>query len=188
MNDKKLDKATEKELKKEEKKKSQLEIDKLKSEIKELEEKLLRNQAELQNFKRRKEDELETIKKYSNEDMVKELLPLIDNFERAIKMDDDNLEDEVSKFLEGFKMIFCSLTGVLNQFNIKEIETKDQYFNPHYHEAIMTDNDIDKPDEIILEVLQKGYMLNDRVIRPTMVKVNINNEENKKEKENDENE
>lgn len=179
-----------KEKKKEIKKNKDKEIEMLKEKIKELEEKLLRNQAELQNYRRRKEEETEKLIKYSNEVLIKELLPVLDNFERAIDMDDDNLEDEVSRFLEGFKMIYASFNKILSEFEVKEIESLGQKFDPYYHQALLTDTIKDKEDEIILEVLQKGYMFKDKVIRPTMVKVNINkeneNKEDEKESENNE--
>ena len=94
----------EQEEKQEEIKNSEIEL--LGNRIKELEEKLVRNQAELINYKRRKDDEVSRMLKYSQEDIILEILPIIDNFERAIKLDDNNLEDELSKFLNGFKMIF----------------------------------------------------------------------------------
>ena len=175
-NEKKEIKKEEKETKKD---KKEEEIENLKNEIldlknknSELEDKLIRNNAELINFKRRKEEETSRLLKYSNEDLVKEILPIIDNFERAINMDDDNLEDEVSKFLEGFKIIYGGLTDVLQKFEIKVINPVDVEFDPTYHQAVLTDNVEDKEDNIILEVLQKGYMLKDKVIRPAMVKVN----------------
>ena len=140
--------------------------------IAELEEKLLRNQAELINFKRRKEEEVSKLLEYSNLELIREILPILDNFERAIKMDDDDLTDEVSRFLEGFKMIYSEFRRILNDFGVTEIEALDQLFDPTYHEAVMTDENKDKESGIVLEVLQKGYKLKDRVIRPAMVKVN----------------
>jgi molecular chaperone GrpE len=163
--------------------KKKKDIDILTERIQDLEERLLRNQAELQNYKRRKEEEISRILKYSNEDFVRELLEIIDNFERAIYMDDDNLDDEVSRFLEGFKMIYGSLNNLLNEFEVKEIEALGKPFDPQYHQALLTDNDETEENEMILEVLQKGYMLKDKVIRPAMVKVNIIH---KKESENNE--
>jgi molecular chaperone GrpE len=150
-------------------------IDELKlltDKIAELEEKLLRNQAELINFKRRKEEEVSKLLEYSNLELIREILPILDNFERAIKMDDDDLTDEVSRFLEGFKMIYSEFRRILNDFGVTEIEALDQLFDPTYHEAVMTDENKDKESGIVLEVLQKGYKLKDRVIRPAMVKVN----------------
>ena len=137
----------------------------------ELEEKSLRNQAELINYRKRKEEETARLMKYSNESLVKEVLPILDNFERAIDMDDDNLEDEVSKFLQGFKMIYCNLVNILNQYEVKEIESLNQTFDPTYHQAVMTEKREGVEPGVVIEVLQKGYMLKDKVIRPTMVKV-----------------
>jgi len=153
-------------------KKLQEEITKLKNELQEKDDKLLRNNAELVNFKRRKEQELSTMLKYANEDFVIELLPVIDNFERAIKLDDNDLSDEVSKFLSGFKMIFGNLNSILGKFEIKEIEALGVEFNPNFHQAVLMEHDENKPSGVVLEVLQKGYMYKDKVIRPAMVKVN----------------
>src|SRR5699024_9601845 len=100
----------------------------------ELEEKSLRDRAELINYRKRKEEETARLMKYSNESLVKEVLPILDNFERAIDMDDDNLQDEVSKFLQGFKMVYCNLVGILNQYEVKEIESLNQPFDPRSEE------------------------------------------------------
>ena len=137
-----------------------------------LQEALLRNQAELQNYKRRKEEESEKVLKYKNEDLIKELLTVVDNFERAIQMDDNDLSDEVSKFLAGFKLIYTATVGILNKFEVKEIAAEGLEFDPEYHHAVLTEHDENKPAGVILEVLQKGYTYKDRVVRPAMVKVN----------------
>ena len=115
--------------------------------------------------------------KYSNLDMASELLIVVDDLERAIKIDDDVLDDELSKFLSGFKMIYTRLINILNNFEIKEIEALGKEFDPRYHQAVLTDNVSDKDNNIILDVLQKGYMYKDKVIRPAMVKVNIKGED-----------
>jgi len=137
-----------------------------------LKETLLRNQAELQNYKRRSQEELDRILKYKNEDILKEFLPVIDNFERAIKMDDNDLSDEVSKFLVGFKIIYSNTLNMLNKFEVKEVPAEGCEFDPTYHQAVLTEHDETKPSGVVLEVLQKGYIYKDRVIRPAMVKVN----------------
>lgn len=139
--------------------------------ISELEDKLLREKAELINYRKRKEEETERLLKYSSEDIAKSLLPIVDNFERAINMDDDNLEDEVSKFLSGFKMIYCNFVSVLEKNGIKAIDEANVAFDPSFHQAIMTEKREGVEPEMILEVLQKGYLLKDKVIRPAMVKV-----------------
>lgn len=150
--------------------KKQIEI--LNQKLTSMQEALLRNQAELQNYKRRKEEESEKVLKYKNEDLIKELLTVVDNFERAISMDDNDLSDEVSKFLAGFKLIYTTTVGILNKFEVKEISAEGIEFDPEYHHAVLTDHDESKPAGVVLEVLQKGYMYKDRVIRPAMVKVN----------------
>lgn len=151
---------------------SKKQIEVLNQKIGSMQEALLRNQAELQNYKRRKEEESEKVLKYKNEDLIKELLTVVDNFERAISMDDNDLSDEVSKFLAGFKLIYTTTIGILNKFEVKEITAEGIEFDPEYHHAVLTDHDESKPSGVVLEVLQKGYMYKDRVIRPAMVKVN----------------
>lgn len=146
-------------------------IEELAQKIKELEDKSLRDKAELINFRKRKEEETARLLKYSNESLVKELLPTLDNFERAINMDDDNLEDEVSKFLQGFKMLYCNLVNVLEHYEVKEIDSLNKPFDPTYHQAVMTEKREGVEPGVVIEVMQKGYMLKDKVIRPAMVKV-----------------
>ncbi len=148
------------------------EIMELNKKISSLQEALLRNQADLQNYKRRKDEEMEKILKYKNEDIIKEFLNTIDNFERAINMDDNDLSDEVSKFLAGFKLIYTNMVHILEKFDVKEIVADGVEFNPDFHHAVLTDHDENKPSGVVLEVLQKGYLYKDRVIRPAMVKVN----------------
>ena len=139
--------------------------------IKELEDSLLRSKAEFINYRKRLEEEQSRLLKYCNEDLIKETLPILDNFERAIKMDDTNLDDEVSKFLSGFKMIYCNLVNILKSNGVIEIDGNNKPFDPIYHEAIMTEKRDGVQSGMVLEVLQKGYILKDRVIRPAMVKV-----------------
>ena len=160
-----------KEEKKEEQEVKEEIVDNL-SKIKDLEEALLRSKAEVINYKRRKDEEVSRLLKYSEEEIILEFLPILDNFERAMKMDDDNLEDEVSKFLEGFKMVYTQIVNMLNHFEVKEIECLGQEFDPTYHQAVTTSKDETKNSGVILEVLLKGYMYKDKVIRPAMVRVN----------------
>lgn len=147
------------------------EEEKLQEKIKALEEECLKAKAEVINYKRRKDEEVSKLIKYSEENIIAGFLPILDNFERAINMDDDNLEDEVSKFLQGFKMIYCNLVGILEKYEVKEIESLNQPFDPTYHQAVMTEKREGVEPGVIIEVMQKGYMLKDKVIRPTMVKV-----------------
>lgn len=166
---------TPKEVKKEKKKKDHHNdelINKLELALTEEKAKSIRIQAEMMNFKKRKEDELASFLKYANSDLITDLLPIVDNFERAIKMDSEDPTDEISRFLEGFKMIYTNLLNVLNKCEVKEIAADGVEFDPKYHQAVLTEKDENKPSGVVLEVLQKGYMYKDKVIRPAMVKVN----------------
>jgi len=87
-------------------------------------------------------------------------------------MDDNDLSDEVSRFLSGFKMILASLTGLLDKFEVKEVDCLGLEFDPHIAEAVLTEHDENKPANVVLEVLKKGYKYKDKLIRPAMVKVN----------------
>lgn len=138
--------------------------------ISELNDKLLREKAEAINYRKRKDEEVSRLLKYKDEDLITEMLPIIDNFENAIKMDDTNLDDEVSKFLQGFKMIYGNLITVFEKYDIKPIDGVDKPFDPTYHQAVMTEK-CDKESGIVVDVLRKGYILKDKVIRPAMVKV-----------------
>lgn|SRR5574344_1146288 len=139
--------------------------------IKELEDSLLRSKAELVNYRKRKDEETLRMLKYSNEDLVKEILPTLDNFERAISLDDNNLNDELSKFLSGFKMIYCHLSTTLEHYEVKPIDGINKPFDPTYHQAVLTEKVEGIEPGIVVEVMQKGYLLKDKVIRPAMVKV-----------------
>lgn len=138
----------------------------------ELEEKYMRLQAEYLNFKTRTQTEVSRMLQYEGEDFIKEILNVKDNFERAVMMDDSDLSDEVSRFLSGFKMILGNLTALMDKYEVKEIECLGLEFDPHVAEAVLTDHDETKPENVVLEVLTKGYKYKDKVIRHAMVKVN----------------
>ena len=156
---------------KEEKNKYKEIIEKLKEENKRKDEEVLVAKADLINYRKRKDEEVVRMLKFCNEDLIKQMLPIMDNFERAIKLDDDNLEDEVSKFLEGFKMIYCSMQSIMNNFEVKQIDGANKPFDPVYHNAIMVEHKEGVEPGVVIEVLQKGYIYKDKVIRPAMVKV-----------------
>lgn len=137
--------------------------------ISELEDALLRSKAEFVNYRKRLDEETSRLLKYSNKDIALKILPTLDNFERAINMDDDKLNDEVSKFLSGFIMIYNSFIDVLKTEEIVEIDALGQSFNPELHQAIMTKQVEGMEPDMVASVLQKGYMLKDQVIRPAMV-------------------
>ena len=145
---------------------------KLAEENAKLNEKLLRVMAEMQNMKRRNDEEISKLCKYDGEKLITKILPIVDNFERAIMLDDRDLSDEVSKFLSGFKMIYTNLVSILNELEVKEIDCKGLEFDPNKMEAVLTDSNKELPSNVVLEVLQKGYTYKDKVIRVAMVKVN----------------
>ncbi len=147
-----------------------MEITLLNNKIKELEDKNLRMSAENINYRRRKDEEVSRMLKYSDEDIVVDLIEIIDNFERALKINSDN--EETKKYVEGINMIYMSLLNLLNKYDVKEIEALGCEFDPTYHNGVLTDTDETKEDNVVLDVMLKGYMLKDKVIRPAMVKVN----------------
>jgi molecular chaperone GrpE len=146
--------------------------DLLSNRIKELNEAVLRSQAELLNYKKRKDEETARILKYAEKDILEGFLPILDNFERAISMDDNNFGDETSKFLEGFRMVYNQTRALLEKFEVKEIDCLGKEFDPSYAQAVVVEKNEEKESGVVLEVLQKGYMYKDRVLRIAMVKVN----------------
>lgn len=165
----------------EEIKKLKEELDEKDKQITELNEKIRYHQAELINYRKRKEEEVTNRLKYANQDLIGELILILDNFERAIRLDDNDLSDELSKFLKGFKMMYATFDDVLKKYGLEEIEAEHKEFDPNTMDALMTDNDKDFKDGEVLEVLLKGYRLKDRVIRPASVRVNKLEEDNNKD-------
>ena len=147
------------------------EIVTLNNKIKELEEQVLYKDAELLNYKKRKDLEVSSMLKYANSDIILEMLSIVDDLERAIKLDDNILDDEVSKFLSGIKIIYSRLISILEKYEVKEIDALNKEFDPTYHQAVLTEKVEGVKPNIVVEVLQKGYMYKDKVIRHTMVKV-----------------
>ena len=128
--------------------------------------KYMRLMADFQNFKRRTEKEKSDIYAFANEKIISELLNVIDNFERAL------LHGAAGdSFAEGMNMIFKQLQGVLEKAGVKEIEALGLDFDPNFHNAVMTEDSTEYESGKVTEVLQKGYTLNSKVIRPSMVKV-----------------
>jgi len=141
------------------------ESDKVNQQIEDLNNKLMRLQADFINYKNRVEREKKNVYSYALEDIFSQLLPVLDNFERALSsMEKDN------SYYEGVKMIYDQMLDVLKKNGLKEIDCLDKPFDPNFHHAVISE-DSDKEEGTILEVFQKGYMLNDKVIRPSMVKV-----------------
>ena len=145
------------------------ELEKLKEEIKNSEDKYLRLYAEFENFKKRKNQEIALNNTYKSQKIITDILPSLDNLERALQVSSDN--EETKTLLKGVEMVYESLHNALKEEGVEVVETKG-IFDPNIHHAVMQDNVEDKESGEILEVFQKGYKLKDRVIRPAMVKVN----------------
>lgn len=144
-------------------------VKELESEVEKLKDSLLRQQAEFINYRKRIDDEKARIIKFCHEDIIEDILPTLDNFERAINMDDDNLEDEVSKFLSGFIMIYNNFIETLKKYGVEEIDCLNKKFDANVAQAVMTKKVEDTEADIVVSVLQKGYILKGKVIRPAMV-------------------
>lgn len=143
---------------------------KLEEEVKSSEDKYLRLYAEFENFKKRKNQEIETNNKYKSQKIISEILPSLDNLERALASTQEN--DENAGLLKGVQMVYEGLQNALSSEGVELIEPTGEEFDPNFHQAVMQDNDSEKEAGIVLETFQKGYKLKDRVIRPAMVKVN----------------
>lgn len=129
-----------------------------------LEIKYMRLMADFQNFRRRTEKEKSDIYQFANEGIVKELLDVVDNFERAF-----STETEDKGYEEGMKMIFKQLMACLERAGVVEIDCLGKEFDPNYHNAVMTEDSAEYDSGTVTKVLQKGYLLHDRVVRPAMV-------------------
>ena len=159
----------EKETKKEKKNKEKELIEALNLKVKELEDKNLRISAEMINTLRRKDEDNARVMKYANESLIEDILNVVDNFDRALNQN-SNSEDVVN-YQKGMKMIYDNLISILEKYEVKEIEALDKEFDPTYHQAVMTEKVDGKESNIVIEVLRKGYIYKDKVIRPAMVKV-----------------
>lgn len=139
--------------------------------IKELEDKILVMSADNVNYRKRKDEEVARLLKFCNEDIIKDLLPVADNFERALKLAEDKTDEEFVKFTEGYKMVYCSIQNILEKFDVKAIDGANKPFDPVYHNAVIMEAKEGVEPGMVIEVLQKGYLYKDKVIRPAMVKV-----------------
>ena len=147
--------------------KNNKELEKVRNELALEREKSMRIQAEMMNFRKRKEDEVANIRKYANEDLLLQLVSVMDNFERALNLEND----ENKEFLKGFQMIYTSIQNIIASSGVIEIDALNHEFDPNYHQAVLTEKRDNVESGIVIEVLQKGYMYKDKVLRPTMVKV-----------------
>ncbi len=144
-------------------------ITKLEEEIKELKHNLLKEKADLENTKKRLERERIIERKYVALSISKNLLPALDSFDLALmhKVTDEESE----KIFQGFKMIKEQLVKALEEEGVSEIDALDEEYDPNFHQAIITEKVENKEPNIVIEVIQKGYIFKDRLIRPAIVKI-----------------
>lgn len=131
-------------------------------------EKYVRLMAEFQNYKKRVAKEKNDIREYATEKLVMELLPVLDNFERALAA---SAEDDPAGYAKGMELIFTQMVTELQKSGLAEVEAEGQDFDPTKHNAVMTEENEEMESGKVSKVLQKGYALNDKVIRPSMVAV-----------------
>ena len=132
-----------------------------------LNDRYLRLMADFQNYKRRTSQEKADIYTYANEKIISELLPVMDDFERALSHE----TDASGSYTEGMGMIYKNLRSALERAGLSEVEALGEDFDPNFHNAVMTEAASSYESGKICEVIQKGYKLNNKVIRPSMVKV-----------------
>jgi molecular chaperone GrpE len=160
---------TEKE--KEDKKPEDLEAKLLEKEkeAKENYDRYLRLSAEIENFKKRVEKEKVESYKFANENLLKDLLPVLDNLERALEHGQE--AEKAKALLEGVDMVLKGFLSILEKYGVTRIEALGEEFDPNHHEAVMVQEDISRPPGVVISQLQKGYRLHDRLVRPAMVVV-----------------
>ena len=158
----KEEKDSKKGLKKKEKKK-----DKKDEQIEQLNDKVMRQMAEFENFRRRTEIEKSQMFATGAKSIVEKILPVVDNFERGLA----TVEEGADPFADGMLMIYKQLLTTLDEVGVKPIEAVGQEFNPDFHNAVMHVEDEEVGENIVVEEFQKGYMYNDTVVRHSMVKV-----------------
>ncbi len=152
------------------------ELQNLTEENKALTEKVKLIQADSINYRKRKDEETANAMKYANQDIIKDLLNVVDNLERALKSDNssenDGENEKIKKYQEGIRLIYENLMSILKGYGVTEINRVGEIFDPNQEQALITECVEDKDDEVVLEVLLKGYKLKERVIRPASVKIN----------------
>ena len=146
------------------------EIERLQQLANDNEEKYLRLYAEFENYKRRIQNENKINKTYQAQGVLTDILPTIDNIERALQIEGD--DDSFKSLQKGVQMVHESLLRALKDNGLEEIESEGQVFDPNVHQAVVQDDNPEYESGVITQELQKGYKLKDRVLRPSMVKVN----------------
>lgn len=144
-------------------------IKNLKDQLDAEKDRLLRLSAEFENYKKRKQREIDDFKKFANETIFRQMLPVVDNLERAIASAETNSDE--GALLEGVKMIHKDILKLLEMFSVKVVKAGNEPFDPNFHQAVTRHETDEFPENTVTTVLQNGYLLHDRLIRPAMVVV-----------------
>ncbi|THB76262.1 MAG: nucleotide exchange factor GrpE [Desulfobacteraceae bacterium] len=145
-------------------------LEELTAELAAEKDRVLRVSAEFENFKRRKQKEIEDFRKFANESLFKQLLTVVDNLERAIDSAENGNADP-KDLAEGVKLTHKEILKMFDTFNVKPIDAKDNAFDPNFHQAVTQTETDEYPENTVINELQKGYLLHDRLLRPSMVVV-----------------
>jgi molecular chaperone GrpE len=150
--------------------------EKLQAEKRELLDRLLRSQAELDNFRKRTQKEKEEIRQHGAENLIRSLLPTLDGFERALQHRDESVPEP---FFKGLELIYRELREVLGRAGLVAVETEGELFDPHLHQAVETVNAPGHREHEIVAEMQRGYKLKNKLLRPAIVKVAVGGEQEK---------
>jgi len=140
----------------------------------EVHDRLLRVMAEFENYKKRMEREMNDYRKFANESLIKEILPMVDNLEKALEMSDEQNEKALGSLREGVDMTLKGLLTGIERFGVVPIESLEEPFDPNFHQAVMQEESAGHSDNTVIKELQKGYLIGDRLLRPAMVVVSRN--------------
>jgi len=146
--------------------------DDLRAQNRVLQDRVLRTLADFENFRKRSEREKQDFFKYALAETIKDILPVIDNFDRALEH-----AEEGDEFHKGVLLIYKQLVDLLQRHGLKPIEESGVHFDPNIHEAVVREEDTSVPNHTVTAILQKGYFLHDRLLRPALVKVAVGGEE-----------
>ncbi len=144
-------------------------LEKTRQEAQDNYDRLLRVSAEFENFKKRTNKQVEDIRKFANENLLKELLNVVDNLERAVEAAKDN--SSAGALLEGVNLTLASVRKLLERFKVQPVLALGEPFDPNFHQAMMQEESDDHPPNTVIRELQKGYLIHDRLLRPALVVV-----------------
>jgi molecular chaperone GrpE len=147
-------------------------LEEARQEIVQAHDQLLRLSAEFENYKKRMNRQMDDFRKYANETLLKDLLSVVDNLERALNTSGENSGESIHACVtEGVEMTLSEILKILSKFNVTPIVALGKPFDPVFHEAVMQEESEEQPANTVLNELQKGYLIHDRLLRPSMVVV-----------------